>query len=60
MISTLSEDDRLLLQAALTMTWVNLLPKAPEVATAMFDLMMRVGRARTVVLNNEINRIEER
>lgn len=59
MISTLSENDHLLLQAALAMAWIELLPKAPMIADQMHDLLTQVGRARTVVLNNEVNRIEE-
>lgn len=59
MLRTLSEDQRVLLIAALATTWVWA-PETPGQAAEYRDLLGLISRSRTIVLNNEVNQIEER
>lgn len=59
MLKTLTEDQRVLLIAAVATTWVWA-PETPGQATEYRDLLGLLSRARTIVLNNEVNQIEER
>lgn len=51
MLDTLSSDERVLLLAALSTTFLGLLSAAPEQAEVCRKLIGRIAGARTVVLN---------
>lgn len=58
MLDTLSDDDKRLLLAALSTTWLPLLANTPGQAE-VWRLMVRIENAKTIVLNNEVNPVAE-